>query len=100
MRAVIASRISESRARSTSAGGIPPGSGIRVGVEDVAQAPDRADHHGVARLDLDLSPDAGDADVDRAVEVLLPVRVREVEQGFPAQGPARALREGAQQLEL
>src|SRR3954451_19928611 len=100
MRAVIASRISESWARSTSAGGIPPNLGIRLGIEDIAHAAHRADHRGVARLALDLAPDTGDADVDRTVEVFLPMRVREIEQRFPAQGSAWAFGKGAQQLEL
>src|ERR1700754_750988 len=72
----------------------------RLRDEDVARAAHRLDEARLLRVGLDLAPQAGDADVDRAVERLPLAVAGQREELVARQHPVGVLGEDAQQVEL
>src|SRR5437867_2081055 len=68
--------------------------------EQVAAASDRANDRGLGRVDLDLAPDAHDAQIDGSVEGFGVARIGQLQQPFARQHPLRIGREHFQQAEF
>src|SRR4051794_16950123 len=68
--------------------------------EHIAGAAHCLDHLRVRRVRLDLAADAGDADVDRAVESLRVARLRQIEQPLARKHTFRIFGESLEKTEL
>jgi len=73
---------------------------VAGGREQIAAAPDGADHCGLGRVDLDLAPDPHDPEIDGAIEGFGVARIGQLQQPLARQHTFRIGRENLEQAEF